>query len=230
MNGSAPDAAALLASPPSPAFVWPFRMAATSRLLLAGSTCAGCELTAAPGVLVPSADCGVTLPLSAGVGSAGAAARGTIAVSEAAEATGGAERTGCLPARAAFGSQVLLRSTSAASCSGVCCWPLFIRGTGVLVTYSATASATARPSSRPTIRPRAKPPRWFFKEGFTTGFRVQEAAGVGSCATGSSRCIAVGALIPRVVSAFFSTCAVADSSAMRASANGASSTRKCSAA
>src|ERR1700748_3602912 len=118
MNGSVPADAVLVASPASPE-AWPARMAAASRVLLAVSARA-CAAE-------PAVDCGVTLPLSATVGSTGAATRGTVAVSDAGAAGGGATaRTGCLPASAALGSQLLLRSTSAASCSGVRDLLLFI--------------------------------------------------------------------------------------------------------
>src|SRR6516225_1924198 len=159
MKGSAP-VEAVFVSPGS----LPLRMAAASRVLLGVSTFRAWAPDGAP-------DCAVARPLSAGGGSTGAGVRGTMAVSEAGAdgAAGATGRTGGLPASAAFGSQFLLCSASAASCSGVRCWPLLSSGTLAFVTYSATPSATARPTSRPTIKPRAKPPRWFFKEGFTRG-------------------------------------------------------------
>ncbi len=66
---------------------------------------------------------------------------------------------GFLPCSGAFGSQFLFFSASTASCSAVRCGTLLTKGTGTLVTYSATPSATARPTIRPTIRPITNPPR-----------------------------------------------------------------------
>src|SRR5579862_8564183 len=109
MKGSGAAAAAVfVVSVRSP--TWPLRMAAASRVLFAVSTRVDGGTAAVAGVPEPTADRGVTLPLSAGVGRTGAAARGTITPSDAgADATAAAARTGCLPASAAFGSQVLLR-------------------------------------------------------------------------------------------------------------------------
>src|SRR5262245_60785312 len=77
----------------------------------------------------------------AGLG--GSATTGTLGGEAGAAGTGAdaAGRAAGLLASGALGSQFLLRSVSAASCSGVRCCTLLTNGTGALVTYSATASA-----------------------------------------------------------------------------------------
>src|SRR5437660_6932713 len=84
-----------------------------------------------------------------------------------------AGRLAGLPASGAFGSQLLLRSASAASCSALRCGTLLTKGTGVLVTYSATPSASASPINRPTIMPSTKPPRCVFMHSPFHGSFVQ---------------------------------------------------------
>src|ERR1019366_2927885 len=66
---------------------------------------------------------------------------------------------GFLPASALFGSQLRLRSASAASWPAGRGWTLLTNGFGAFVTYSATPRASASPISRPTTRPMTKPPR-----------------------------------------------------------------------
>jgi hypothetical protein len=80
-------------------------------------------------------------PVGVGAVAVGAAA-GALAPGTVPLAAGTAGRAGFLPASGAFGSQCLFFSASAASCSAVRCGTLSMKGTGVLVMYSATASAS----------------------------------------------------------------------------------------
>src|SRR5262245_47610309 len=92
-------------------------------------------------------------------GSAAAAGFGATAGGVGGVGAGADARAEGFGVSGALGSQFLLRSVSAASCSGVRCCTLLTNGTGALVTYSATASASAKPTNRPTIKPITKPPR-----------------------------------------------------------------------
>ena len=75
-------------------------------------------------------------------------------------AAGADARAACLLASGALGSQLLLRSASAASCSGRALRHLVDEGHRRLGHVQRHGRApTARPSSRPTIRPITKPPR-----------------------------------------------------------------------
>src|SRR5438132_14401960 len=89
--------------------------------------------------------------LAAGRGAAATALAGggktaTVAAASLAARGGGVMpgRAGFLPYSGLFGSQFRFFSVSAASCSAVRWGTLLMKGTGTLVTYSATPSATAR--------------------------------------------------------------------------------------
>src|SRR5215831_17238366 len=92
-------------------------------------------------------------------GSVAAAGFGATAGGAGGGGVGADARAVGLGVSGALGSQFLLRSASAASCSGVRCCTLLTNGTGALVTYNATPSASAKPTNRPTMRPITKPPR-----------------------------------------------------------------------
>src|SRR5262249_40383103 len=103
---------------------------------------------------------------------AGAAATGAVAAAAPDGAGAMFGRAGFLPYSGLFGSQLRFFSASAASCSAVRCGTLLTKGTGTLVTYSATPSATAKP----TIRPLTKPPRCdFIRAPISHSFRRADA-------------------------------------------------------